>query len=317
MFADYKSSIVADYEQKKASNVLPLRLVQPTPANLRKECLAVYEERYLKKDEKALREFFGPVPDTSTRLETIDGHDINKFRPLVKFLKEPSGSPEDKNIELLAWLIDFEPRPFELGRKYDLQNPKTPKNELVNNHDETQVDNDEQAFPLDHPNNPPELMPPEPEKPPTSSDHPSPQPAARKRRKMVAILAILFLALVSTCIYWSLTNKTSITNTPVPPAYKHRTADQQIPENQKPANPTAAALDSEKTNNLKKITNWDTLTLGSIRNVWYVKYHGNIELYTSPGFYPADQRLRLLPLTKYMYDKYIIPKQQHPVTSPN
>jgi hypothetical protein len=303
MFADYKSLIVAGYQEKIASNILPLRLVQPTPANLKKECLAVFEERYLKKDEKALREFFGPVGEKSTRLESIDNHDINKFKPLVKFLKKPTGSPGHKNIEILAWLIDFEPRPFELGRKYKPQAPAGPESTSVNIQDETKLANDEKALVPDQPTNSPDPIHAEPMEASSDVDNCHPPPTPGKRRKAIAILALLPLALIAIGIYWLLARKAFPPSTPS--------------SHQNPLNTTVVVFDSGKINHVNKITNWDTITLGSIRNVWYFKSHGELELYTSPGLYPLDQRFRLLPLTKYMYEKYVVPKQHTPTATSN
>ncbi|MCH5718550.1 hypothetical protein [Niabella hibiscisoli] len=47
----------------------------------------------------------------------IENFSIDKFRPLVKYIKEPDIETAFKNVELLAWLINFEPRPLEHWRK--------------------------------------------------------------------------------------------------------------------------------------------------------------------------------------------------------
>jgi len=65
------------------------------------------------------------------------------------------------------------------------------------------------------------------------------------------------------------------------------------------------ALDSEKIIHFKKITRPDTITLNAVGCVWYVKYRGDIEYYTSDGFHPIDPQLRLKPITPYMIRKYI------------
>ena len=40
------------------------------------------------------------------------------FRPVVNFMLRKTKKPDEKVIELLAWLINFEPRPFNYGKKY-------------------------------------------------------------------------------------------------------------------------------------------------------------------------------------------------------
>ncbi|MCD2424830.1 hypothetical protein LQ567_18755 [Niabella pedocola] len=119
MFADYTKLVLLDYEKKRAENALSLRLIHPSPAKLREECFYVRSRGYeKKKDEVALVGFFGD--DMANILNTIKRFDIDKFRPLNNFLKKPEINTDQKNIELLAWLIDFELRPFELGRLYEV-----------------------------------------------------------------------------------------------------------------------------------------------------------------------------------------------------
>ncbi len=69
------------------------------------------------------------------------------------------------------------------------------------------------------------------------------------------------------------------------------------------------ALDSEKLMHFRKITQPDTITEKSKGLVWYVRYNGSLEFYTSGGFHPIDPRLRLKPITEYMIRKYIHPDQ--------
>lgn len=118
MFADYQSLVVLDYQKKREANVLPLSLSRPSPAQVKSECLRVCTKRFDRKDERALTMFFGEISDKMACLQAIKRCGIDKFRPLVNFLKESTESPGEKNIELLAWLIDFEPRPWEFGKEY-------------------------------------------------------------------------------------------------------------------------------------------------------------------------------------------------------
>jgi hypothetical protein len=118
MLDDYKKAVIFDYHQKKVKGLLSLNLSHPTPAKLREECLLILHSRSQEKDEKIIRDFFnfGVISDDYS--SSIERFDPDKLRPLDKYLKEKTVSTEPRNIELLAWLIDFEPRPYLYGVTY-------------------------------------------------------------------------------------------------------------------------------------------------------------------------------------------------------
>jgi len=117
LFNDYKKEVIDAFILKKTSGQLPLRLTEPTPAGLRDECLDRYREAHSQKDEESLKIFFGSRGSAADYYRLIETTEIDKFRPLVSFLRKPSINTKTKNIELLAYLIDFEPRPFQF--RYD------------------------------------------------------------------------------------------------------------------------------------------------------------------------------------------------------
>ena len=117
---NYIKRVLEDYEKKKVLNVLSNALTYPTTAKLKRECVAVYTARYRRKyDGKALQEFFEIGEEDCDRVvSTINRIDNDDFKPLVNFLKGQTKKTDDKNIELLAWLIDFQPRPWQYGVDY-------------------------------------------------------------------------------------------------------------------------------------------------------------------------------------------------------
>lgn len=124
MFIDYKKLVFQDYQRKKLANAIPLNLIYPTSAKIKVECLAACTLRYNKKDAKGLKTFFGHYDDKAGCLKAITRCATDKFKPLANFLKATTSDTDIKNIELLAWLIDFKLRPFEFGRKYDAKEYK-------------------------------------------------------------------------------------------------------------------------------------------------------------------------------------------------
>lgn len=131
MLDDYKKAVISDYHQKKVKGLLSLNLSHPTPAKLRDECLLVLHSRPKENDEKLIRDFFNLGVISNDYGPSIKRFDIDKLRPLLKFIKGQIEDTEPKNIELLAWLIDFEPRPYQYGVVYkDDEEPPTPGKDL-------------------------------------------------------------------------------------------------------------------------------------------------------------------------------------------
>ncbi|MCD0487166.1 hypothetical protein LPB86_02935 [Pedobacter sp. MC2016-14] len=119
MLEDYKKVVTTCYHLKKVKGQLSSNLSHPTPAKLREECLLVLSARPLGKDEKIIKDFFNLGEISIDYSHSIRKFDADRLRPLVNFLKDKIENPEPRNIELLAWLIDFEPRPYKFGTDYN------------------------------------------------------------------------------------------------------------------------------------------------------------------------------------------------------
>ena len=69
------------------------------------------------------------------------------------------------------------------------------------------------------------------------------------------------------------------------------------------------ALDKEKLVGLKKINRLDTITEKDLGKVWYVKIRqDSAEFYTDSGTYPLNNKKKLMPMTSYILNKYILHK---------
>ncbi|WP_276090309.1 hypothetical protein [Pedobacter sp. JY14-1] len=112
MLYEYKKDVFLAYQAKKKKGLLSTNLTAPTPGKLKDECVLVYKERFLEKDEEFIKRFFNSGVKCEDYSRKIQKHPTDKFRPLVTYLKNRTGSTEDRNIEMLAWLIDFENRPY-------------------------------------------------------------------------------------------------------------------------------------------------------------------------------------------------------------
>lgn len=72
---------------------------------------------------------------------------------------------------------------------------------------------------------------------------------------------------------------------------------------------TVIALDEQKVKRLKRITRLDTIGEKDLGKVWYVKIKvDSAEFYTDSGDYPLNTQKRLLPITPYILNKYILEK---------
>lgn len=291
MFADYKLLVFRKYEKKMADKALSPRFIQPSPAQIRDECIAVCGDRYDRKDEQILRIFFGHFTDKATCLQAIKRCEVAKLKPFGTFLRKPSTKTEPKNVELLAWLIDFEPRPYELGRRYDITSLEVPK---ILNEEMEKVGGDKEG-----------------EKPPDSANNIRKEDTQKSNSRnqsarskvWMAIIAVLVLMPIGILGYWFWNNNAGVGEAGC--MYWAGDHYQQIPCSPKPDDTLVIALDPKKINSFKRITELRSINKRSIGKVWYVRVNDTMEFYTSDGFHPTELQLRLKPITKYIIDKYI------------
>lgn len=110
-FETYKTEVILDYKAKKEKGLLPFNLQNPTPAKIKRECIDIFPTRHLKAHEFTFPALFGDKDNEADYLSAFESSDPDIFRPLNKFLREDTEvGTNDRNIYLLAWLIDFVPK---------------------------------------------------------------------------------------------------------------------------------------------------------------------------------------------------------------
>jgi hypothetical protein len=112
-FDNYRAAVLRDYEQRKGANQLPLNLSYPTVTSLKDEALNACQNRFQRSDEKVLVAFFKQQVDVSEYLVAINKSDADCFKPIYNFLRGVTTKPEEKQVEMLAWLTDFKHRPYQ------------------------------------------------------------------------------------------------------------------------------------------------------------------------------------------------------------
>jgi hypothetical protein len=310
MFRDYESLVLEAYLQKKSDSKSPLSLRMPSPARLREECERVCSERFQRKDEPVIREFFGKSGDQKACLEAIRNCNIDWFRPLARYMRTGGiFSPEPKNIELLAWLIDFKDRPFILGKRYP---PATtigsPITLILSEEDypDAPLVEKQEAQPIDQE---------------TVYDEKTPiQSRASVLAEAESVVSILppwrywnalaasLLMLVGGIVgfqTWDKKEKAMLSTGNGGCMYWADDHYQPIPCNQKVPNTLVVALDTLLVKNFRRITQPDTITKRAIGAVWYLKFNKKLEYFTSAGEHPVLIGRRLNPITGYIIDKYI------------
>ncbi|NLU96080.1 hypothetical protein [Chitinophaga sp. Ak27] len=319
VFIDYQRLVMQAYEQQRENNTLPHGLMYLTPAKLKEECVKKCTTDVSRKDEKVIRDFCGDLSESKSCQAILQRCDTDKFRPLVNYLRGKSGRPDEKNIELLAWLIDFRGRPWEMGKT--ITGEEDIKEGLVLDDTGPATGIPAARFGL--------LATP----PPTSSDGPAGNPAipeipmhlpsmndtkgkenesvetaepskekqtGRKSTKTLAAAVMISLVLGTGgmwwwkdklgsggCMYWHEDH------------YEPVACDQKIPYT------TVIALDAEKQQHFRKITRPDTITYQAVGKVWYAKIKGKMEYYTWAGEHPEVSGYQLKPITPYIIDNHI------------
>lgn len=261
MFNDYKKEVLACYLKMKNEGTLSLNLSLPTPARIREECLKIYFERNAEADVATFKLFFGVSTLNNDYAEVIRDIDIDRFKPLINLINDPEKKSDVKNVELLAWLINFNARPF--GRW-------------------------------------------KPDRPSNCTDGKTTNPTVYKNKLKSALIAFVLLVFAigtiyigksinpEQCMYWNGTNYIPIS------------CDDEV------INADKIALNRFLVAHQKRIMRPDTLTEMDINKKYYIKLsRDSIEFYTIAGDYPPNRQKALKKLSKYMYNKYILPKKSN------
>ncbi|MGE9314241.1 hypothetical protein ACLOAU_21480 [Niabella sp. CJ426] len=317
LFVDYTNQVLQDYQKKLAAGKLPSNLSQPTPARLRDECLIVFKDRFTKKDERTLRDFFGP-PGENGYEWVIENWNIGKLKAMINFLNNPAIKTDEKNIELLAWLIDFEPRPLEQWKKNGGQPIAISVNEEIEIDQESppeKVEEDKSVEDLKAPQPAPGPTPAPPkEEPPLIPVLLASPKTPVKKTALGGLIAAILLSVTGILVFNG--NNSSgggillgggLSNQCMYWAGDHY---EPLPCDQKIDDVAVIPVDTVRLRRFKKITRPDTITINDIGRVWYAKINRQLEFYTFEGTHPTKPQLRLKPITGYIIDKYI--QNSHP-----
>lgn len=128
-FKDYKAAVQLFYETAKKSDVSGI-LFNPSPAQMRTLCLIICDKPMSKKEEEIFRLFFETQEQASLK-KSIENCNIDKFRPIISFLRGERDTENAIRVEVSAIIIDFKPRPYAVFSKTDEVIPKAEQNYTI------------------------------------------------------------------------------------------------------------------------------------------------------------------------------------------
>lgn len=289
-FEDYKKEVITAYKLRRDKGDLPPNLQRHTPASLKKECLDIFYERYSAPDNSTFAAFFNKQNDADQYFRRIQSADPDIFKPLNSFLrKNTEAGTHDRNIELLAWLIDFQSRPHRPASFYgqERQESDTPQQEIDT---PQEIVEPAKLALVDHID---QINAPTPQIP----------KAFLKYGLSLWVGAFLLLAGIlgaysfygesEQCMYWN------------GKQYQKLACSQKIPGK------TIIALDTFRLSTFRRIENLKNINVHDIGKVHYSKVNGHLDFYTTGGENPNDHRKRLLPMSALIYEKYVLGNSAH------
>ena len=108
---DYLKAIKGQYEMEKGKTYSSF-LMDPSPAKLRDYCLLLLASGMSNTDQSQMANFFKPRAG-ETLHKCISGFDTEKLKPIKDFLTGKTQQTNSVNLELIAILVHYQPRPYQ------------------------------------------------------------------------------------------------------------------------------------------------------------------------------------------------------------
>lgn len=109
-YDEYTAAIKAQYDEVKVG-LYSSFLLQPTPAQLRNLCVLLFDYQLSKADEEIFNLFF-QVKEGENLRRIIENFDVEKFKAVKNFLTGKNTKTNPNSLNLIAVLVNFNPRPF-------------------------------------------------------------------------------------------------------------------------------------------------------------------------------------------------------------
>ncbi len=267
-FAKYQCAIVEDYHQKVKQSRMAQHLVHLKTTQIRQECLDVFDRRYQDSEEDVLKGFFGQQSGPRQYRSVIENFDADKFRQIAALVRGEITKTDQKNVELLAWLIDFQPRPYIrwVNKRPEITTPQDPPRKWSKKLLITFAISITFAAVLII------SMLPKP------AGHPPPKPIKVTKSN-------------GQCMYWKGDH------------YEATGCGERHGDTLTLPLDSDRLLHLRRVHDPGA-----SITYASVGHIWYFRTPDSLEYFTAGGAYPLDTNRRLLPITRYMIDHHILPK---------
>jgi len=335
MLENYQELVLETYKRKRDNGELSNDLKSPTVARLRDETLKVFNRRYNDQDHDILFEFFDIQSLDPNLSRIISQSGEREFRPLLNHVKEITTSTDEKNTELLAFLIDFQPRPsfkyYKILREQNAKQETEEANEGIGQ-EETTKEKPEGGKEFDKEDNPPvgknisdtsastkakvEACKNDQKNntddkiiriKPDNKDLQPPKPLRSISTILLVSLVVLGFARIAFISYNYLNNTPSDPQPNQKCMYWTGNHYEPIDCNKKVGTAPVLPLNLKALYSFKRITLPDTLTHADLGKVWYAKANKLPLFFTGNGINPMDTAKRLMPLSSYIQKTYTSP----------
>ncbi|WP_406824577.1 hypothetical protein [Pedobacter sp. KACC 23697] len=283
---DYQDIVLAAYKMMRDNGKLSAILPRETTTKLRSACLKVYQNRFDPKDVDILATFFEVDKMGCDFEKTLNDSDPDDYKALWKHIRGETFTTDERNSDLLAWLIDLEPRPRS---SYYLSPDKTIKIGGV------PIDD---LFPHSTPpgGGTKQHDPKEPKEPVYVPKFSQPY---------ITIFCIILLIIGTTSFaVWERWNKIRLPEPDEKFMYWDEDHYEPVKDGKQNVGAPIIPLNKKTLTQQQKITLPDTLTSYSIGKVWYKGHGKDHEFFTDSGAYPQDLQRVLKPLTNNILTKY-------------
>jgi len=323
MTEEYPELVLSTYKKMRDNGELHTIIPKATTAALKNACLKVYDSRYNPEDADILSVFFNVDKMKCDFRKVISDVKSDYFKALWKHIRDKTDTTDERNSDLLAWLIDFKPRPS--GSYYkNLREAKKRAEEsnesLIITSSDGNSDSNWEDIPIDkgdsingESDKSDEIIKETINEPigPSSTEPTGnlkneevkttieeeilgtiEEPVYESRfshRQIIIACILLFIIAGTSFIAWERT-ATSIRMPKADEKFMYWDGDhyEPIKAGAQKAGVTIIPLDLKTLKEQRKINLPDTLTKYSLGKVWYKGYGSNHEYFTAPGLYPPD-----------------------------
>lgn len=289
-FKVFTQQVFDAYQKMKGTADLALGLENPTVSKLRDRCLVILADKTRVGDHQLVKEFYDPENQKDILEAHIRRTNPDIMKALTKFMKGETTKTEEKNVKLLAALINFEPRPYSKWyAQYQEELLRSQQDEAPGQGVEG-IENTEGGKKMDGPD------------------------VVRRNQprrswftfSLQITLFCLFVAICTVVIVYNIKQNTSNGGNGCMVWTEDRY--ERIVCAPHTGGLTAIALDSIKVAHFRKIMQTDTITYNAIGNVWYSKIDNEVEFFTASGSHPIYTFKKLKPITMHIVDTYVYHK---------